>query len=184
MNSGTRHRKSIRDRIILGLLVVCGALLFNGIRHSGAQQAGVAPTTSRATLTGFSLPDLNGKAWSLRDHRGKVVLLNFWATWCPPCNEETPGLVRLANNYSSQGLDVIGVNMDGGDSSPVKRFVAEYLVPYPVLLASSNTSLPLRVEGLPTTVLLDRQGRIAKTYEGAVSEAAFQSDVVRLLGER
>ena len=184
MTSAGKPGKGVRENFVMILLMLCGALLLKGIVPSSARQPGVAPKMSRQALADFSLPGMNGKPWDLKDHQGRVVLVNFWATWCPPCNEETPDLVRLAGKYSSQGLDIVGVNMDEGASSAVQRFIAEYQVPYPVLLATSKTALPLRVEALPTTVLLDRHGRIAKTYEGAVREADFQADILPLLLEK
>ena len=187
MASNNNRYKSLREKLVVALVVVCGALLLNTIGHSSSQHTAIAPsspTNVRAALPEFSLPDLNGKVWKLGDHKGKVVLVNFWATWCPPCIKETPDLVRIANKFSSQGLDVVGVNTDGGETAPVKRFVAEYGIPYPVLIAESSASLPLPVEFLPTTVLLDRHGRIAKTYEGPLSEDEFQADVTPLLLEK
>lgn len=184
MTSATKPGKGARENFVMILIVLCGALLLKGIFPANARKPGVAPEVSRQAIAGFSLPGMDGKMWKLGDHQGRVVLVNFWATWCPPCNEETPDLVRLAGKYSSQGLDVVGINMDESDAAPIQRFITEYHVPYLVVLATPKTSLPLAVEALPTSVLLDRHGRIAKTYEGAVSEADFQTDILPLLRER
>ncbi len=126
--------------------------------------------------------DLDGGSWRLADHRGRVVLVNFWASWCPPCREETPGFVRLAAEYRDRGLDVAGVTMDDSDA-PVRQFVRSYRVPYPVLLPPANSPLLAAIDSLPTTFLVDRQGRIAKNYVGAVSESVVKADVERLLAE-
>jgi cytochrome c biogenesis protein CcmG, thiol:disulfide interchange protein DsbE len=111
------------------------------------------------------------------------VLVNFWATWCPPCRAETPGLVRLANEYRSQGLEVVGISLDE-DTGAIRPFIDDYQIPYPILLPSDQANLPLLVEVLPTTLLYDRQGRMAKRYVGGVAESIFKADVERLLAER
>lgn len=148
--------------------------------------AGRAPLTvsaARNSSVGFKLPELNGGIWNSSEHRGQVVLVNFWATWCPPCRMETPGLVSLANEYRPKGVEFVGVAMDDpGDINSVRKFVSSYKIPYPILLPTDN--LTSQIDSLPTTFLMDRQGRIAKTYVGAVSEATFRRDLETLLQER
>ena len=135
----------------------------------------------RLFMTQIHLKDLSGQNWRLEDQLGKVVIVNFWATWCPPCREETPGLIRLANANHARGLKVVGISMDEGGLTPVAQFAERYHIPYPVLLPSTGFALADRVESLPTTFLIDQRGRIAKTYIGAVSQESFQRDVDRLL---
>ncbi len=137
----------------------------------------------RKQVTQFALPDLAGHEWKLTDYRGQVVLLNFWATWCAPCREETPGLVNLAGRYRSQGLQVAGVMMDDDKDAPVREFVKEYNVGYPVLVPPPNSSLLSAISLLPTTLLFDRHGRVARRYEGAVSESQFRKDIEAVLLE-
>ena len=127
--------------------------------------------------------DLGGKSWSLESERGKVVLLNFWATWCPPCREETPDLVHVANRYASKGLSVVGVSMDEGEADAIRRFVKEYKIPYAVVRPTAEHGLPIPVESLPTTLLIDRQGRVANAYVGAVSEATLKPEIEALLAQ-
>jgi cytochrome c biogenesis protein CcmG/thiol:disulfide interchange protein DsbE len=138
---------------------------------------------NRASMPDFQLPGLDGKIWKLSDHRGRVVLVNFWATWCPPCRMETPGLVDLANRYRGKGLEVVGISLDENGAEAVRPFVARYHVPYPVLLPDLNSSLASAIESLPTTLLVDRTGRVSKRYDGAVPEEVFRRDVERLLAE-
>jgi thiol-disulfide isomerase/thioredoxin len=137
----------------------------------------------RRAMSELSTADLNGKPWKLSDYRGQVVLLNFWASWCPPCRMETPGLVRVAQEYSGKGVAFAGVAMDD-DMAPVRKFVDSYHVPYPVLVPPPGDSFASRVESLPTTLLIDREGRIAKAYNGAESERVFRQDLDQLLAER
>jgi thiol-disulfide isomerase/thioredoxin len=141
----------------------------------------LTPAGQRATVPDMSFVDLNGRTWRLSDHRGQVVLLNFWATWCPPCREETPGLVRLAKEYANGGLAIMGISMDDGGAKVVRQFVSEYGIPYPVGFPPATSTLANAVQALPTTFLVDRQGRLAKTYVGEASERTFRTDIDRLL---
>lgn len=143
----------------------------------------LTPAVQRKTVDDISTRDLNGHSWRLSDHRGEVVLLNFWATWCPPCREETPDLVRLAKSYPENKLDIVGVSMDEGRPAAVRQFVAAYKIPYVVSMAGDDFPLASGLQGIPTTLLIDREGRIAKKYVGATSERAFRADVDALLRE-
>ncbi len=168
---------------VLGGLVVLGVLFLGFAPDSVWQGGGVSPVAERKAGGDLAATDLDGKPWRLGEHRGKVVLVNYWATWCPPCRAETPGLVSLANEHKSNGLEVVGISLDE-DIGAIRPFVDEYEVPYPILLPADRTTLSLVAEVLPTTVLYDRQGRMAKLYTGAVSESVFKADVEILLREQ
>jgi cytochrome c biogenesis protein CcmG, thiol:disulfide interchange protein DsbE len=154
------------------------------------QAAGVTAVKDRKPVADLVLPQLNGGAWRLSDHRGQVVLINYWASWCAPCRQETPGLIGLARDYRYKGLSIVGVSMDGVDQSAeggrraVQSFLSEFHVPYPVLMPDLGTPVVPAIEALPTTVLVDRDGRAAKSYVGAVRESVFRADVDRLLAEQ
>jgi len=167
----------------LGVLVVVGVLFLGFAPESIWQGGGVAPASERKTTTDFTLEDIDGKSWSLAEQRGRVVLMNYWATWCPPCRQETPGLVRLANEYRGKGVEVAGVSLDE-DLTAVREFVAEYHISYPILLPSNTSDLPTMIESIPVSLLYDRKGRLAKRYVGAVSEATFKRDIEQLLAEQ
>lgn len=132
-------------------------------------------------MPGLEFQTLDGQPWHLSDYRGKPVLLNFWATWCSPCRMETPGLVRLAAQYRSKGLVVAGVSMDDGGLEAVRQFVHDFRVPYSVLLPNQDSPLLSEISSLPTTIFIDRQGRVAKTYYGAMPEKLFRAEADRLL---
>ena len=162
-------------------VLAAAAVVFPFMPHGGGGK--VLPPAQRKKMPEIVMPDLAQGTWKLSDHRGKVVLVNFWASWCPPCREETPGFVRLAAEYQNRGLDVAGVSMDDSDA-PVRQFVRSYRVTYPVLLPQANSPLLAAIDSLPTTFLVDREGRIAKNYVGAVSAAVVKADVDRLLAEQ
>ena len=148
------------------------------------QAAGVKPVKDRKLVADLAFPELNGGSWRLSDHRGQVVLINYWASWCAPCRQETPGLIDLARDYRYKGLSIVGVSMDEGGKRAVQSFMNEFHMPYPVLMPDLALPSVPAVEALPTTVLLDRNGRAAKSYIGAVRESVFRADVDRLLAEQ
>jgi thiol-disulfide isomerase/thioredoxin len=135
----------------------------------------------RHPMPDFTMPDLEGASWTLSAHRGRIVLVNFWATWCAPCREEIPDLVRLAK--SERGLDIAGIAMDAGDNAQVRQFVKAAGLPYAVLLPAGPSPLADAIDALPTSFLVDKEGRIAQAYFGAVSEKTVREDVGRLQAE-
>jgi peroxiredoxin len=107
----------------------------------------------------FTLTDLDGKAWNLKDLKGKVVLLNFWATWCPPCRKEMPDLEMLYRRFGAQGLIIIGI--DDEETETVKPFIAQQGITYPVLLdPGRKVNTLFQIEGIPKTFVYDRDGKI------------------------
>jgi peroxiredoxin len=107
----------------------------------------------------FTLTDLDGKSWNLKDLKGKVVLLNFWATWCPPCRKEMPDLEMLYRRFGAQGLIIIGI--DDEETETVKPFIAQQGITYPVLLdPGRKVNTLFQIEGIPKTFVYDRDGKI------------------------
>ncbi len=107
----------------------------------------------------FTLTDLSGKTWTLKDLRGKVVLVNFWATWCPPCRKEMPDLETLYQRFGPQGLVILGISDE--DAATVSPFIAEHKVSYPILLDPGRKVNDLfQIEGIPKTFIYDREGKI------------------------
>ena len=165
----TKNAKTLRDYLLPSALIVSAVLIYFYTAYSRGQMAGVhtAPSEGRQTLPDFSLSDLGGKLWKLNDRKGKVVLLNFWATWCPPCRQETPGLVKLAAAYKDKGVEVVGVSMDQGGPAIVQKFVMDYEIPYPILLPTPQSTLPLDISSLPTTLLIDSKRKRCKNVFGS-----------------
>jgi cytochrome c biogenesis protein CcmG, thiol:disulfide interchange protein DsbE len=183
MSDGKTAKSGKAKNIIAGVIVV--AAVFLALAPEGFWRSGnVLPEAERRRGGGdFTLPTLDGGQWTLDEHRGKVVLVNYWATWCPPCRAETPALVRLANEYRRRGLEIVGIALDAEGAEIVRPFVEEYRITYPVLMPPNRANLMMAIEALPTTLLYDRQGRVAKRYVGAASESVFRRDIELLLAE-
>jgi cytochrome c biogenesis protein CcmG, thiol:disulfide interchange protein DsbE len=180
MQSGGRRERWIRYGVAAVAFAVVAWAWHFGTRQSG----GIAPVSERRVMPALVLAQLDGGTWRMEDHRGQVVLVNYWATWCGPCWEETPGLVRLSRELGSKELAVVGVSIDEGGKGKVQQFVDEFHVSYPVALQEPMSQMARGMAGVPTTILVDRQGRVAKTYVGQVDERDFRKDVQVLLGEQ
>src|SRR5512135_2959484 len=127
----------------------------------------VSTAAAGKTAPDFELKDINGKVVKLSDFRGKAVVLNFWATWCPPCKVEIPWFEDLQNQYRDQGLEVVGVALDDSSDKDIADFAKEMKMNYPVLLGKEETSdLYGGVEALPTTFYIDRNGKILASVPG------------------
>lgn len=130
----------------------------------------------------LELPDLSGRPVRLADFKGKVVLLDFWATWCPPCIEELPDLIRLHKSLETGGFTVVGVAVEESSQADVSEFVRLHKVPYPVLYAEERPKA-FRLRALPTAYLLDREGRVRQKYLGSKDAGDLKRDVESLLKE-
>lgn len=144
-------------------------------------KAGIAK--QRLLAPDFVLPQLDGTPLRLSAYRGKVVLLDFWATWCDPCREETPHFVDLQQQYADRGLEIIGVSMDD-TSEPVRDFYRQFHVNYPVVMGDAKTGEAYGgVLGLPIAFLLDRDGRIVTKHMGPTEAATFDQEITSLLSK-
>jgi len=174
----------------LVLLVVLVAAMFFGGRYlanRSTANASLPPTRAGADLKGqpapqFDLKDLQGKNIRLSDYRGKVVLLNFWATWCPPCKEEMPWFVDLQQRYGAQGLQVIGIAMDDAGQKAVGSFAEKLGVNYPVLLGKESVAESYgNVQFLPDTFYIGRDGKIVKHVQGLIDRKSIEETVKQAL---
>jgi len=123
----------------------------------------------------FTLTDLSGKSISLADYRGKVLFLNFWATWCPPCRAEIPDFVEVYGQNKSRGLEVIGISLDTKDKEAIAAFVEKYKINYPIVLESRKATEKIIAdyepgEYIPTTIVIDKQGRIRGKQVGQMDK--------------
>ena len=140
---------------------------------------------SRKSAPDFSLKDANGHTVRLSDFRGRVVLLNFWATWCTPCQAEIPWFIELQQKYQADGLTVLGVSMDDDGWKAVRPFLAARHINYPILLGNEEVSqLYGGIESLPTTLLIGRDGRTEFYHSGLVGKGEYQTEIRELLGAK
>lgn len=130
----------------------------------------------------FTLKDINGSTVRLSSYRGKVVLINFWATWCPPCRAEMPDLVRLQREYATQGLQIIGITYPPQTQSEVRRFARSLKVNYPIILGTRQIRARFSSEDiLPLTVVINRDGKVNEIISGILLPEEFDEKIKPLL---
>ncbi len=130
----------------------------------------------------FELRDLNGRMVRLSDYRGKVVLINFWATWCPPCRAEMPDLVRFQRQYRKRGLQIIGITYEPENKASVRRFARNLKVNYPIILGSPQIKARFSSEEtLPLTVVINRDGKVSDVIVGILLHEEFDEKIKPLL---
>lgn len=133
---------------------------------------------------GFSLPDLSGKMRNMNEWNGKVTVVNFWATWCPPCRKEMPAFLELQEKYGTRGLQFVGIALD--EKGKVQDFVDTMGVDYPILLGGDDAikaseDYGNRLGALPYTVVVDREGYIVQTYRGEVSQDSLERVITKTI---
>jgi cytochrome c biogenesis protein CcmG/thiol:disulfide interchange protein DsbE len=138
----------------------------------------------RKPAPNFTLRDAGGQSVSLGDYKGKVVLLNFWATWCGPCTLEIPWFEQFEQQYRSKGFEVVGISMDEEGWSAIKPYIAEHKMNYRVLLGNDSVAaLYGGVDSLPTTFIIDREGRFAfPPHVGLAEKNEYLNEIQSLLG--
>src|SRR6266853_1269337 len=140
-------------------------------------------SSNRKAAANFSLADANGVQVSLADYKGKVVLLNFWATWCGPCKIEIPWFMEFNKTYKDRGFAVLGVSLDEDGWKSVKPYLAEKKIDYTVVVGNDQVSKSYGdVESLPTTFIIDRDSRIAFVHMGLVGKDTYEKEIRSLLG--
>ena len=178
----------MKHPVAIGLAAALAIALgwFTGVHFlsSGPDQTASRLEVQVDEVWSASLPDLAGNKQPLRQWQGKVLGLNFWAPWCPPCREEIPGFVRLQEKYAARGLQFVGVALD--DPAKVGTYVDEVSIPYPILLGDMDAvhlglAAGNRLGGLPYTLILDRQGHPVEQVTGALDEARLEGIVASLL---
>jgi thiol-disulfide isomerase/thioredoxin len=174
---------------IAALVLVVGLFLANKywiapILVRQAQAKGIAAAGNHPMAPEFSLTSISGEKISLDQFKGKVLVVDFWATWCGPCRIEIPGFVELEKRYHDQGLEIIGLSEDEGSDAPqdVADFYKKFSMNYPVALASDGVDqLYGGIIGLPTTFLIGRDGRIYAKHTGTTDISVFEEEIKTLL---
>ena len=174
----------IKRLIIVALLLVLLVSCSTG--NANKSDTPKLDTSNRKEAPDFTLPTLDGGALSLSDFKGKVVLLDFWATWCGPCRRSTPIIVSIYNKYHKKGFVALGINLDGeSDMDKVTQYVNENNMDYPILIDAFSVAEMYEVRGIPRFVLIDKQGRIVIEIEGLVPDlkAKLEQYIEALLEE-
>lgn len=164
-----------------GVLAAAGAGVWAWQRWSG--QAGAGQTAAEQAFWALQLPGLDGQLQALQQYQGRPLLVNFWATWCPPCKMEIPWFIEFQEQYGEKGFQVLGVSVD----DPPERlppFAREYGTNYPLLVGADRDDVQEAfgpIFGIPVTVIIGRDGRICKRHLGPVGKEQFESEIKALL---
>ncbi len=170
-----------RNSIVIAVLLVFGWFVWMRVPGVSGGDAGVgqpAPTWRARTLEG---QEIGSKTLA-----GKVVIVDFWATWCPPCRKEIPGFIALQKQYAERGLVIVGASVDRGGSEVVKKFASEQGVNYPMIMAAPEMvgafgEVIGQIRGIPTTVVIGRGGKIVFTHVGYASKETFEKVILSQL---
>ena len=163
--------------LVLGSVLAIASL-------AGKQRTHLIPKERRVAAPGFSLQQMNGTQIRLQDLRGRVVLLNFWATWCGGCKVELPWLIEFDKHYRGRGLTTIGVSMDDEGERMVKPFLKQKGIRYPVVMGNDSLVKNYHLGPMPMTLLIDKRGNVAVTYAGVIDRSAFDADIQELIDEQ
>ncbi|HEV2388171.1 MAG TPA: TlpA disulfide reductase family protein [Candidatus Acidoferrales bacterium] len=163
---------------VIALAAALGLLLC-----SATLPAATTPPAERKPAPGFALRSSNRATIELSRYKGRVVLLDFWATWCHGCKTEVPWYIEFQKKYMPRGLSVIGVSMDSDGWRSVRPFLKRHRLNYPVVIGNDDLTKLYAVQALPVTLLIDRNGRIAEAHAGVVEKSAFAGDVEAPLRE-
>lgn len=167
--SGTN--RSAKWLYSLGLLIIFALFLLGGHGHA----ATVMPEFSEADITSDGVVNS-------ADLKGTVLLVNFWATWCPPCRQEIPSLITIHDRYKDQGFSVIGISMDEGGRRLVSKFAEKLKINYPVIIGNAKIARGFGgVMGIPVSFLVDREGNLIKRLDGYISEKVLTRELEKLL---
>ncbi|KPJ60120.1 MAG: hypothetical protein AMJ46_08200 [Latescibacteria bacterium DG_63] len=139
-----------------------------------SKQGNVAPD--------FALRSLDGQEVRLSEHRGKIVILDFWATWCKPCLLELPHFIELYKEFGGEDFEIIGVSLDRTGSRELAAFVKQWRIPYIIVMGNAEVVQSYGgIRGIPTTFVIDRQGNIFRKYVGYRKKEVFQRDILKLM---
>lgn len=160
---------------LIGCLIACGAAEKESVvPGSGASTGQVAPS--------FNLKNLEGQAVALADYKGKVVVLDFWATWCGPCKRIIPDLNKLYQAYQDRGLVVVGISVDRKPESVLPKFIKQFKISYPILIADQTVTQAYGgIKYIPTLFIIDKQGKVFDKHVGGTDYAQLEKKITALL---
>lgn len=169
--------------IIAVLLLLVGWVVYSNVNQNkdvtNSEVDATVGTKKGDTAPDFTLKTSDGKTVKLSDYRGQKVILNFWATWCPPCREEIPDMVKFYENYKDKGIVILGVNLTTAERSPggVPQFLKDYNISYPVLMDEKGDvgDRQYNVNAIPTTYILDSNGKITEVITGPMTYTSMET---------
>jgi peroxiredoxin len=170
--------RNVFTEIALGTVLAATSLAL-----PATQPATITAANSRKTASDFTLSDSKGATIKLSDYKGRVVLLDFWATWCTGCKVEIPWYMEFQNKYKENGISVVGVSMDEDGWKSVKPFLMKHPMNYSVVVGNADLAKLYSVDSMPMTLLIDRDGKIAASHVGMVEKDAFEREIQILLKE-
>jgi peroxiredoxin len=163
--------------------VVALALSIGACSRTSPPSAAAAPSSS-TPAPAWTLKDVNGKTVSLSDFKGKVVILDFWATWCQPCLAEIPHFIELQNEFRDKGVTIVGLSVDSLIPSDVAKFASENGINYPIVMADEKTATAYGADqGVPTTIVIDRKGNVVAIHLGITDKETFRGDIEKALSD-
>lgn len=186
--------KQIRSRIYTGIFFAVVILLFvfnnadylfGGEEPNGPYPPSYVPAGEQKSEKApeFELPTSDGKKLKLSSLKGKVVIIDFWATWCPPCRKGVPDLVELKKKYGKKGFEIVGISLDGPQTkSEVVPFIKNYGINYPVVYGNEAVTISYGgVQSIPTAFIIDKEGKIVATYVGLRPKEVYEEQIKKLL---
>ncbi len=178
----------MRFRLLCALTAILLGLSIQGCISQNVRDddgSTVKPASKRNPAPDFEVKDSNGQTFRLADYKGKVVLLNFWATWCGPCKIEIPWFMDFEKNYKDHGFAVVGISLDDDGWEVVKPFVASRRMNYRVALGNMQIERLYGggdgIQSVPTSFIIDREGKVADVHVGLVSKSDYQNELEELL---
>jgi cytochrome c biogenesis protein CcmG/thiol:disulfide interchange protein DsbE len=193
-NSSKGLTKKQRSYIYTGFFIAVVVLLFlfnnsdylfGGSEPNGPYPPNYVPAAQKSSSVApdFSLPTPDGKTLKLSSYKGKAVIIDFWATWCPPCRKGIPDLIELKKKYGSKGLEIIGVSVDQDTKPDVVPFIKDKGINYPVVYADNSIVMNYGgIRAIPTSFVIDKQGKIVASYEGLMPIQTYENHIKKILG--
>lgn len=170
-------------RVLAHRCLQCTVAVWQSLAQVNPSPATLKPEGERKLAPDFDLKDAQGKDVRLSVLKGRVVLVNFWATWCHGCQEEIPSFIEFEKKYEKRGLTVIGISMDDDGWKSVRPWIKEKSVNYPIVIGNNDLGKKYELVGMPLSVLVDRKGRVANRHDGVVDPAGFEQKIQALLGQ-
>lgn len=168
-------------RVLAQRCIDCSIAVWQAISPTTVMPAQLTPVNDRRPAQELALRDTNDTLIRISDLKGKVVIVNFWATWCGGCKVEIPWFVEFYERYKSRGLEVVGVSLDSDGWKSVRPFLKEKSIPYTIVIGNDTTANKFNVTAMPVTMLIDREGRVAATHTGVPAKSTYESDIQTLL---